>query len=174
MILNAHSYYSLRYGTLSPEALCTMAADKGHEVVALTDINNSTGILEFVKAAEEKGITALAGMEFRTENRLQFIAIAQNNQGFQEINALLTHKNLNHEPIPDRPHLEHCHIIYPLALAGQTKLKDNEWIGVCPNDVNKLQLSETSIKNKSVILHREFTCLIIFLKDAHNCSSVFS
>ena len=60
MYLNVHSYYSLRYGTLSPEELLQLAKEKGYEVVPLTDINNSSGVLEFAKIAKEKGMQALA------------------------------------------------------------------------------------------------------------------
>ena len=49
MYLNCHSYFSLRYGTLSIDRLVEIARNMGVQSLALTDINNSTGIVEFVK-----------------------------------------------------------------------------------------------------------------------------
>ena len=40
MYINCHSYYSLRYGTLSVERLCELAAAAGVQRLVLTDINN--------------------------------------------------------------------------------------------------------------------------------------
>ncbi len=47
MYLNCHSYYSLRYGTMSVEQLVQKAVEAGADTIALTDINNSTSIPEF-------------------------------------------------------------------------------------------------------------------------------
>lgn len=41
MYLNCHSYYSLRYGTMSVEELVQKAKTAGAETIALTDINVS-------------------------------------------------------------------------------------------------------------------------------------
>ena len=49
MLLNVHSYYSLRYGTLSPEMLVDKLMQKGYDTAVLTDINNSSGVFEYVK-----------------------------------------------------------------------------------------------------------------------------
>ena len=55
MFLNNHSYFSLRYGTLSIEKLTEQAVELKIPALALTDINNSSGIPDFVKLAGEKG-----------------------------------------------------------------------------------------------------------------------
>lgn len=47
MLLNCHSYYSLRYGTFSEEALVDLAIEQGYSSVGLTDINTTSGILSF-------------------------------------------------------------------------------------------------------------------------------
>ena len=52
MILNGHSYYSLRYGTLSIKELIDIAKANQYNSIALTDINNTSGVLHFVKACE--------------------------------------------------------------------------------------------------------------------------
>lgn len=53
MYLNCHSYYSLRYGTFPVEELVNHAKQMGIETLALTDINNSSGIIDFVKACAQ-------------------------------------------------------------------------------------------------------------------------
>ena len=63
MYLNCHSYYSLRYGTMAPETLVEKAAELGIEALVLSDINNSTGMVDFVKACKGHGIHPVAGME---------------------------------------------------------------------------------------------------------------
>ena len=60
MYLNCHSYYSLRYGTLPIDKLVEMAVAKGIDTLALTDINNSMGVVDFVKACNKNGIKPLS------------------------------------------------------------------------------------------------------------------
>jgi DNA polymerase III alpha subunit len=43
MYLNTHSYYSLRYGTMSPERVVEEALRNEIKALALTDINNTMG-----------------------------------------------------------------------------------------------------------------------------------
>ena len=59
MYLNCHSYYSLRYGTIPVEDLVEEAAAKGVDAMALTDINVTTGIFDFIKACRKHGIHPL-------------------------------------------------------------------------------------------------------------------
>lgn len=60
--LHLHSYYS--DGSESPERLVERAAALGYKTVALTDHDGVTGVKEFVKAGEKKGIKAVGGIEF--------------------------------------------------------------------------------------------------------------
>lgn len=143
MYLNCHSYYSLRYGTLSVEQLAALAAAKGIDCMALTDINNTTGTVDFVKACEKNNIKPVAGIEFRKGNRLLYIAIAQNNKGFQEINEFLSNHNISGTPLPSlAPVFNHTYIIYPFSERNPAQLRDNEYIGVRISDINKLISSE--------------------------------
>lgn len=90
MILNAHSQYSLRYGVLTVDQLVEQAVAMGHASVALTDINSTAGVLEFVQKARSKGIKPLAGIEFRSGNRLHYVGIARSAAGFQRLNGFLS------------------------------------------------------------------------------------
>ena len=153
MILNAHSYYSLRYGTLNIEEMLDIAKANNHEVIALTDINNTTGVLDHVRLCRERGLTPIAGAEFRNGDELLFIAIARNNEGFREINELLTHYNLSNQPYPQRPDkIENCYIIYPYGKIKYTEVKEHEYIGVRLTHLNKILLEKKIVQQKYVIL----------------------
>lgn len=153
MILNAHSYYSLRYGTLSVEELISDARQQGYERLALTDINNTTGALKFVKLCREHGIAPIAGVEFRQGDELLFVALARNNAGFRQINEALTAHNLQQRPYGSAENnLDHCYLIYPHGCKKQSALKENEYIGVRLRDLNRLAVEKKEIQKKYVIL----------------------
>lgn len=65
--LHTHSIFS--DGTLSPEEIIDLAINEGLSHVALCDHNTINGLSRFLKAAEGKNITAIAGCEF-TSNYL--------------------------------------------------------------------------------------------------------
>ncbi len=153
MILNAHSYYSLRYGVIAVEELVKSALEHGYGAIALTDINNSSGVLEFVKVCMENGIKPMAGMEFRNKNECLFIAIARNNEGFREINELMTAGSLYQAKLPARPDLNQSYVIYPYGAQDPAKLRDNEFVGIRPSQVKKLIHEKNDAIAKFVILH---------------------
>ena len=152
MILNAHSYYSLRYGVLSNEDLIAAAVANNYEAMAITDINNSAGVLEFVKLAFETNIKPIVGMEFRQHHELLFIAIAINHEGFKEINDLQTRFNLYQIDIQRRPIFHHCFIIYPYGTKHHD-LKEHEYIGIKPSELNKIATEKKNLQQKYCILH---------------------
>jgi error-prone DNA polymerase len=143
MYLNCHSYYSLRYGTQSPEDLVTAASQLGIEALALTDINNTTGTVDFVAECLLQGIKPLGGAEFRDERDVRiYIVLAVNNRGFREINEFLTWHNLNKAPLPPCPPVfANALTLYPFSNKLPRKLKDNEFVGIHPNEVRKLATS---------------------------------
>ncbi|MBL6964316.1 MAG: PHP domain-containing protein, partial [Bacteroidetes bacterium] len=154
--LNCHSYYSLRYGTLSIDALIEYALNYNLQSLTLTDINNSMGIPDFVKKCREHGIKPLAGIEFRdTENQLLYIGIAKNNDGFRELNAFLSKYNLAKRKLPQiAPEFNHVFIIYPFSSRKNPKLRDHEFIGIRPKEIKKLISSPFSHnQDKLLALH---------------------
>ena len=140
MYLNCHTYYSLRYGTMSPEELVNEAVRNGIDSLALTDINNTTGTIDFVSECRKVGVHPIAGVELRNEQHLLlYILLAINNDGFREINDFLTWHNLNSSSLPPCPPvLEHCIVIYPFTRVLPRKLKDNEFVGIRPGSLRKL------------------------------------
>ena len=65
MLLNCHSWFSLKYGTISPENLLEVLSGKGFTNVALTDINNTSAAIDFVRLAEQYNIKPVLGIDFR-------------------------------------------------------------------------------------------------------------
>jgi DNA polymerase-3 subunit alpha len=139
MFWNCHSYYSLRYGTLSPEKLVEAGVRVGADTLGLTDINNSTGVMEFARLCGEAGIRPLAGMEFRDGGTLLYTGLARSNEGFRELNDFLTRHNVAGTPLPRQaPPFSHCYAIYPLGGPLPQKLRDNERIGVRPEEAGRI------------------------------------
>ncbi|HAF34353.1 MAG TPA: hypothetical protein DCG88_10010, partial [Sphingobacterium sp.] len=86
----------------------------GYDTAVLTDINNSSGSLDFIKLGRAAGLNLLAGMEFRNDDQLCFVAIAKNECGFREINEYRTKLNMENRAIPERaPEFEEVFVIYP-------------------------------------------------------------
>jgi DNA-directed DNA polymerase III PolC len=143
MYLNCHSYYSLRYGTMPVEKLVAAALKNEVQAMAMTDINNSMGMMDFIRECRLACIKPIAGIEFRnSQNRLLFIALARNNRGFREINEFLSRHNLEKTPLPPRaPAFEHAIVIYPFSGSIPLKPEDNEFVGIRPGEINRLVTS---------------------------------
>lgn len=153
MFVNCHSYYSLRYGTMSVEELAGAAAANGEESIVLTDINNSSAMPEFVRECRKAGIRPAGGVEFRNNNRLLYIVIARNNQGFREINEFLSRHNISGEPLPfPAPRFSQCYIIYTITLYPKRNLFDNELIGIRLSEAGRLLTLTTVISLSSMIV----------------------
>ncbi len=151
---NNHTYYSLRYGTLSPEDLVKLAKANGIDILGIADINNSSAVLDFVKICNEEGIHPVAGIEFREGNRYLYTGIAKNNEGFRELNEFLSEHRLKKTALPERPPLlPNCYIVYPFSGLHPAKLLDNEYIGVLPSESGRL-LSSPLKKRQSKLLLR--------------------
>ncbi|MBK9639099.1 MAG: PHP domain-containing protein [Bacteroidetes bacterium] len=90
MYLNCHSWFSFHYGTLSIEKLLEEAQRLGVKKLVLTDINNTSGVLDFIRLAPKYGVEPAVGIEFRQGDTVRFIGIAKNNEGFEELNRYLS------------------------------------------------------------------------------------
>ncbi len=150
MYLNCHTYYSLRYGTLSPEELVGIAASRGVSCMALTDINNCTAMPAFVQQCQKHGVRPVAGMEFRQADRLLYVVLARDNEGFRRINAFLSRHRLGKTPLPPRfPVCSHTFAIYPFnsqknnhtAGPQQPPAHPHEFTGIRPEQLHHLPAS---------------------------------
>jgi DNA-directed DNA polymerase III PolC len=156
MYLNVHSHYSLRYGTMAIPALVEEAIACGVTQMVLTDINNSTGVMEFMRECEAKGIKPIGGMEFRREKRLLYFGIARNREGMRELNEFRSECNLEKKTLPDTaPDFKDAYIVYPFGYGEP--LKANEYLGVRFNQLNKLYgMDLTAFKDKLLALQPVF------------------
>lgn len=181
MYFNCHSWFSFHYGTLSVEALLREAQRLGIRKLALTDINNTSGILEFARLAPAYGVEPVAGVEFREGEQLRFIAVAHNNEGFREINLFLSvclkEAALRGEAatkgaavVPLRaPAFKNASVIYPgltpaflmKESAGESRhskihephnvLRADEYIGVRPQDLPRFAFSSWNLHPEKCI-----------------------
>ncbi|MCO5951075.1 PHP domain-containing protein, partial [Mucilaginibacter flavidus] len=156
MYVNVHSHYSLRYGTMSIPKLVDEAMARGITQMALTDINNSTGIMEFMRECDEKGLKPIGGLEFRREKKLLYIGIAQNREGMKELNDFLTEHNLEKKPLPNAcPDFKYAFVVYPYGYQGE--LKTNEYLGIRFDQLSQLFNKDiAAIKDKFLALQPVF------------------
>ncbi len=143
MYLNCHSYFSLRYGTLSPAELVAAAVKRNLPVLALTDINNTSAAFDFVQLCKEAGIKPIIGIEFRKDNRWLYTGLAKNWKGFYQLNKLLTDCSLDGKELPEvPPEMLDTFIIYPRLIKPIECFEENEFLGVRPEHVNRLYFAE--------------------------------
>jgi len=136
---------------MAPETMVEEAVGMGIEALTLTDINNSTGMVDFVKACRKHGIHSTGGIEFRDGDLHLYTGIARNPKGFQALNEFLSYHNETGLPLPHRaPPLEEVWFIYDIHnnpwndRAGRKRLptmREQELIGVRPGEVNQLLTS---------------------------------
>lgn len=172
MFLNAHSWFSLRYGILRPEEVLAQAQAAGVTCMALTDVHCTAGGPDFARLAPKYGIRPVLGIDFRNGATQRFIGIARDHDGYEKLCDFLSElmqTNPTGKPlqIPNRaPALEGVIWVYPWALRTESSppwqrpgaLRDDECLGVRPEDLGDLRLAlqrdpEDSPFNRMIALH---------------------
>jgi len=125
---------------------------RGINQMVLTDINNSTGVMEFIRLCREQGIKPIGGIEFRKEDHLLYIGIARSKEGMRELNEFLSDHNLEQKALPDEaPNLPDTYFIYPFGYKGE--LKSGHFIGIRFDQLHSLFAADLSqLKDKLVAL----------------------
>ena len=157
MYLNCHSYYSLRYGTFSEIELLELAKKNDVQALALTDINNTSACLNFIRKAKDFNIKPVIGIDFRNGSKQMYVGLAKNNEGFKELNAFLSHHSENKIELPPlAPTFDNCYMIYPFERVLQlekTNFYAHEFIGVSIEELRKLRFSKLkNLETKLVAL----------------------
>lgn len=142
MLTNCHTYYSFGYGTYSIKELLTAVYHNGYRTFALTDINNTSAVLETLRLTQGKIVKPVIGIDFRNGVQQQYVGLAKNNEGFRELNEHLSdhlHKGMAFESIA--PEFTQAFIIYPFSTYTGWPLRDHEYLGVSIDDLKYLMLS---------------------------------
>ena len=143
---------------MSLETLIDEALKYGIKTFALTDINNSMGMIYFVKLCKEKNIKPIAGIEFRNDNKFLYTGIAKNRDGFKELNDFVSLKNQEHEEYPvTAPDMNNVFFIYPFGTKKYKELNENEFIGVKPSDLARLLTSDLRYHQEKLLICKTVT-----------------
>src|SRR6476659_1107764 len=139
MYLNCKTFFSFLYGTYRTEELVKAAVENGVTTMALTNINNTCDMWDFVDFCKEQHIRPVAGAEIRNGTELLYIVLAKTNTGFQEINRFLSEHLHEKRPFPEKPRFtEDIYVIYPFGKIVLHELQKNEFMGVQTTEINKL------------------------------------
>ena len=94
--LSVHSYYSLMWGTCSPEKICAAAKKRGYRRLAITDTNNLYGLWPFLKSCKRENITPIVGAELTdSETGYRAVCLVKNDQGYRNLCRILTRRHID-------------------------------------------------------------------------------
>ena len=101
------SAYTLLRSTLRVDAIAKTAKELGYDSVALCDVNVLHGAMAFRHACARYGIKAIYGMEVecvleKENEKADFVVLAQNDEGFQQLLRLSTWINTEAETIIEK------------------------------------------------------------------------
>jgi len=92
--LTVRSYYSLMWGTCSPEKICAAAKQRGYTRLALTDTDNLYGLWPFLKGCERENITPIVGAELTDPvSGCRAVCLVENEQGYGNLCRLITRRH---------------------------------------------------------------------------------
>jgi len=100
--LSVHSYYSLMWGTCSPEKICAAAKKRGYRRLAITDTNNLYGLWPFLKSCKRENITPIVGAELtdsaknpagKSSTGYRAVCLVKNDQGYHNLCRIITRRH---------------------------------------------------------------------------------
>jgi DNA polymerase III subunit alpha len=92
--LFVHSHYSLLRAIPKVKDLVEKAKEQGCEALALTDLNNLYGAIEFIKVCKDAGIKPIVGLDARVGDTERIILWAENMQGYKNLLKIVTESHL--------------------------------------------------------------------------------
>ncbi|MBA4368478.1 MAG: DNA polymerase III subunit alpha, partial [Desulfobacterium sp.] len=94
ILLSMHSYYSLMWGTASPEEICRAAKEMGYSRIALTDTNNLYGLFPFLRACRQEGLIPIIGAEITEKGSGErVVCLVENSRGYKNLCRLITRRH---------------------------------------------------------------------------------
>jgi len=146
--------------------LVQAAVENGVPALAITNINSTCDLWDFVMECRAENIKPIVGVEIRNEDQLLYILLAANNTGLNWINEFLSSHLMEEKPFPASPIEKHFFnnltdgfVIYPLAAKQPEQLLANERIGVRPQEVNKLFTIDVKKHEASFVICQPVTFL---------------
>ena len=123
--------------------------------MAITNINNTCDVWDFIDHCSQAGIKPVAGAEIRNGSTFLYILLARNNNGLLEINKFLSEHLQENITFETRfPYSENIFVVYPFGLFQPGELNNNEFIGVQITEVNRLfNLNINAWLSKFVVRH---------------------
>ncbi|HET8858843.1 PHP domain-containing protein [Marivirga sp.] len=155
MYINSQTHFSFKYDTLSPEELIMECIENGIHKIALTDIQSTAAYIEIFRFLKNEyahyPLKIIPGIEFRNQKQLIYIGIARTNLGFEELNAFLSYYNRNDLPLQSRPRFtDNVAVIYLMHTAPEN-LRTNEFIGVKPEELNRLRYQHHKFNKEKLL-----------------------
>ncbi len=143
-----HSYFSLRYGTVSPLEALHELRDAGYSAAIFADINNTSAAWDVKRWSKQNNFPVIVGVDFKNKMTTQYVAIPKSESGWSQINEWLSYHSHRKIEFPARPpYWEDVEIIYPFERIrdwNAEMLRVNEWIALAPNEWNRCRISRWS------------------------------
>ncbi|HHW25834.1 MAG TPA: DNA polymerase III subunit alpha [Firmicutes bacterium] len=95
--LHVHSPFSFQDGASRIPDLVGKAAELGMDAMAITDHNNLSATVRFIKAAKRFGIKPIIGCELTMEDASHLTVLCRDNRGYRNLCAILTEAHLGNE-----------------------------------------------------------------------------
>lgn len=93
--LHTHSHYSLLKALPKIPDLVQKAKEVGCEALALTDLNNLYGAIEFIKECKAQGVKPIIGIDIDIEDGSRAVLLAENETGYKNLMQLVTLSRLH-------------------------------------------------------------------------------
>src|SRR3989344_3867505 len=98
--LHVHSHYSLLKALPKIPELVAQAKKAGCEALALTDMDNLYGAIEFYKECKDAGIKPIIGLSAHVGDGKRTLLYAENYTGYRNLLALVTKSHLTSPALP--------------------------------------------------------------------------
>lgn len=91
--LHVHSHYSLLAALPKLPDLIEEAKRQGHTALALTDLGNLYGAIEFIKECKKAEIHPIIGVDVELDSGARLVLLAENNEGYKNLLTIITNAN---------------------------------------------------------------------------------
>lgn len=146
----------MRYGTFSEEDLIALARQHKLKTIVLTDINNTSACLNFVRLLSDEREKPVIGIDFRNDHQQLYVGIARGNDGFHNLNQFLSRHLHDKIDFPERaPDLDDVYFIYPFEQVERmqvSRFRESEFIGVSTTSIRRLIFSKYMTHHDKLIL----------------------